>query len=243
MPEWLGQKKAAKNRRRVVSQAPPPITPLRTGSIRLTPEPSAGVPTDLPPYYPPSIRLETMVQLGEAVKEFPERSQLELLCRNIVSRLTPILFDAVNQGRVKGHAAPEHLKDLLHYVRVANCENSNERFRIENAVVNSDECREMLKQLAACETERHKSPREVRANDNISRRQQIEAFIQKMLAAGHKVAKKDIWRVAGYKHRTEFERFQREDNRTTTTAAAAFNRVLNMSPDSFMETLAKQKPR
>ena len=234
------EKGMAKSRRRVL---PPPVIPLPTGSIHMTPEAPTQVPTDLPPHYPSAIRLETMVQLGEATKAFRERSQLELLCRDIVSRLTPILCEAVKQGKLKGDIALEDMKDLIHYVCAANCESCHERFRIENVVINSDKWHEMLKQLAACEAKRHNSTKEIRASDHIPRRQRIEAFIQKMLADGHRINKKDIWLVAGYKDPTEFERFQREDARATAGSIAKFNRVLNMSPDRFIETLAKQRSK
>jgi hypothetical protein len=52
-----------------------------------------------------------------------------------------------------------------------------------------------------------------------------------------RVFKKDIWTAAGYSDRTEFERFQRGDARTTASAAANFERVLKTEPKLFVEIL------
>ena len=68
----------------------------------------------------------------------------------------------------------------------------------------------------------------------------IDAFIGKLAEAGRKITRKDIWTAAGYEGATEFERFQRSDVRTTRSAAAAFNRVLNMEPKDFIQLLEKK---
>ncbi len=68
----------------------------------------------------------------------------------------------------------------------------------------------------------------------------VDAFISKLSDAGRKITRKQIWTVVGYTNATEFERFQRGDNRTTQSAAAAFNRVLNMKPADFIELLGKK---
>ncbi len=68
----------------------------------------------------------------------------------------------------------------------------------------------------------------------------INAFISKLAEAGRKITRKNIWTVAGYTNATEFERFQRGDTRTTQSAAAAFKRVLGMSPEAFIGLLDKK---
>ena len=75
-----------------------------------------------------------------------------------------------------------------------------------------------------------------------SRRAEIDAFISKLASRGRKVTRKDIWSTAGYADATEFERFQRNDPRTTDSAAAAFKRILSMNPDPFLESLDKKSP-
>ncbi len=74
----------------------------------------------------------------------------------------------------------------------------------------------------------------------VDRRAAVDAFISKLSDAGRKITRKQIWTVAGYTNATEFERFQRGDTRTTQSAAAAFNRVLNMKPENFIGLLDKK---
>jgi hypothetical protein len=80
------------------------------------------------------------------------------------------------------------------------------------------------------------------ANDNgINRRAAVDGYISKLAEAGHKITRKSIWTVAGYTQRTEFERFQRGDPRTTRSAESNFNRVLGMKPEDFVLALQKRK--
>jgi hypothetical protein len=72
------------------------------------------------------------------------------------------------------------------------------------------------------------------------RRALVDGFIASLLEAGRKITRKDIWTVAGYKDATEFERFQRGDDRTTKSAITAFTRVLNMKPADFILVLDKK---
>jgi len=74
------------------------------------------------------------------------------------------------------------------------------------------------------------------------RRALIDAFILAVSKVGRKIKRKDLWSAAGYRDATEFERFQRGDQRTTQSAAKAFNRLLSQDPESFIELLDK-KPR
>ncbi len=78
--------------------------------------------------------------------------------------------------------------------------------------------------------------------DHANQLSRIEAFISKMDVAGHHITRTNIWKVAGYKDATEFQRFQRGDPRTTRSATGNFNRVLLMSPEAFMQALEKKKP-
>jgi hypothetical protein len=70
-------------------------------------------------------------------------------------------------------------------------------------------------------------------------RRVIDQFILTVGAAGRRISRKDIWTVAGYKERTEFERFQREDSRLTDSARNNFTRTLNMLPEAFIAILKK----
>jgi hypothetical protein len=72
-------------------------------------------------------------------------------------------------------------------------------------------------------------------------RAKIDAFILRLKDLGHRVNRKDIWLVAGYRDRTEFERFQRGDKRTTISATRNFGRVLEMQPEDFIRQVLKNK--
>lgn len=72
----------------------------------------------------------------------------------------------------------------------------------------------------------------------------IENFIVTVQSkTSRKITKKDIWAVAGYRDATEFSRFQRNDTRTTPTATANFNRVLNCPPEAFIGMLERKSEK
>jgi hypothetical protein len=60
---------------------------------------------------------------------------------------------------------------------------------------------------------------------------------------GRKITRKDIWTAAGYQNPTEFERFQRDSERTTSAARASFERVLSLTPKEFVALLDKLQKR
>ena len=115
-----------------------------------------------------------------------------------------------------------------------NCENDDERFRVEKAAINSEEWLTMLKRLSKCKSG-------LRNSRSTNARDRIEAFIKELLMAGHKIHRRDISRVAGYEDSSELQRFQRNDSRTTETGLQNFNRVLAMSPEDFMRVLSKRR--
>ena len=68
---------------------------------------------------------------------------------------------------------------------------------------------------------------EGRVPEATSRRALVDACIQEAaLRTGKRITRTDFWKAAGYKTRTEFERWQRNDPKTTKAAAEAFERVL-----------------
>ncbi len=84
----------------------------------------------------------------------------------------------------------------------------------------------------------HSRTKEVTMDAEISEnRARVDAFIAKLRNAGYKVTRTDIWQAAGYEDPTEFERFQRRDSRTTASAKASFNRVLDMNTEDFMHVV------
>ena len=61
--------------------------------------------------------------------------------------------------------------------------------------------------------------------------QTINAYIAEMFqATGEKLTRADIWRQAGYKTRSEFERWERCDPKTTKTATERFQKILSEKP-------------
>jgi len=76
------------------------------------------------------------------------------------------------------------------------------------------------------------------------RRSLIDRFIAKVLEdTGKKINRTAIWRGAGYRDATDFERFQRNDKRASKTATANFFRILRMEPESFIKLLSKRKSK
>jgi hypothetical protein len=70
------------------------------------------------------------------------------------------------------------------------------------------------------------------------RRAKVDMFISRV-GKIRAITRKDIWTVAGYKDATEFQRWQRADKRTTESADRNFTRVLNMTPEKFIDALRK----
>jgi hypothetical protein len=70
----------------------------------------------------------------------------------------------------------------------------------------------------------------------------IDEFIRKVRdTTGRKITRTDIWTAANYTNRTDFERYQRDDPRTTDTARAKFSHVLKMQPQEFVEALERKR--
>lgn len=75
----------------------------------------------------------------------------------------------------------------------------------------------------------------------LSNRQRIEAFINRIFETkDQRITRTDIWVLAGYKEATQFERFQREA-KVSKASKANFDRVLNMSPEEFIERLDRKR--
>ena len=65
----------------------------------------------------------------------------------------------------------------------------------------------------------------------VERRARVEAYRQDVLEkTGNRITRKEIWRKAGYESATEFQRWQRNDPRTTLTANRNFERILSEKP-------------
>ena len=106
------------------------------------------MPIDLPPHYPNDLKQLTRKIIAEAIKEFPEYTQITIqtqitkLCKRVVSKLTPQLCAAVEDE------ALSVMDELLHYLRVANCDDASERERIKQETVESDEWSKLVEEMA-----------------------------------------------------------------------------------------------
>ena len=68
-----------------------------------------------------------------------------------MSRLTEPLCTAVREGTLKSHDVPDRLNNLLPPCPHSKLRQRDEWFRVEKAVINSEEWTYLLKQLAECE--------------------------------------------------------------------------------------------
>ena len=132
---------------RRITQAPPPVDYLsgRGDWPSARPKPTQ-MPLDWPPYYPSHLEPRTTVIIGKALKKFPDQTQTLQLCKHVVSKLTPHFCAAVQDKRLESGAwALSCMSDLLHYLLVANCDDSSshtesdKRFRLERELKKSDE--------------------------------------------------------------------------------------------------------
>jgi hypothetical protein len=99
--------------------------------------------------------------------------------------------------------------------------------------------REMLSALNRRKEELD-APKANRADDTAEiRRQKIDEFIGMVLAEGRSVSRTEIWRMAGYTNRTEFERYQRCAKPANKRAVRLFNAILALSAKNFIERLDK----
>jgi hypothetical protein len=70
-------------------------------------------------------------------------------------------------------------------------------------------------------------------------RAQVDRFIESVLTAtGRRITRTDIWRVAGYKEATQFERFQK-NRRASSGSIIKFNGILKLKPSEFLARLSK----
>lgn len=70
-----------------------------------------------------------------------------------------------------------------------------------------------------------------RASGSKERRAAVDSYLaEASVRTGRRLTRTDFWKEAGYKTRTEFERWQRNDPRATAAAARAFERILKNKP-------------
>jgi hypothetical protein len=85
-----------------------------------------------------------------------------------------------------------------------------------------------------CGTKRTK-PRRSKTSGNLltaaQRRKAVDAYIDEVFdKTGKRITRTDIWKSARYKNRTDFQRWQRNDPKTSRTAKERFPRLLKEKP-------------
>jgi hypothetical protein len=78
---------------------------------------------------------------------------------------------------------------------------------------------------------RARKQRSIQGGIAAERRKAVEAYIDEVLEkTGKRITRTDIWKSAHYKTRTEFERWQRNDQKATRAANERFTRLLKEKP-------------
>ena len=212
-----------------VSKAPKPITALSgTGGWRPPSPKRTEVPPDWPPYFPEALMVETKMILHEACREFTVQTRTSELCKYVISKMTPLFSEAVRSGMVKASTVDGHMERLLHSVIVHNCDYSREGYNLEREARNSDEMFKLTSEVVRAAS----GYDPLTKHSGTDRRSQVDAYIEEVLRMKSKrITRKDIWQRAGYKSRTEFERWERKDPKNTNKAAdETFTRILREKP-------------
>lgn len=140
---------------RLVSQALPPPKAVGGLGLSVTGPKRTLVPADLPPYYPNDLKPQTRLILAKAVRRFPVQTQALELCRYVVCELTPHFSAAVQSKALRADRVEDVMNDLLHYILVSNCDNSDERFRLAEEVRRSDEWLKLAREIVKAQSEPH----------------------------------------------------------------------------------------
>lgn len=106
------------------------------------------MPLDWPPYYPNHLIPQTAKVVAEAVKKFPEQTQITELCESVVSTLTPHFCAAVQGKTLRADLALYRMSNLLDCLLAYNCDDPSERYRLKKKVVNSDEWKKLVDEIA-----------------------------------------------------------------------------------------------
>ena len=134
--------------RRPASSAPAPIVPVGGVSYRPPRPKRTQMPMDWPAYYPNHLIPQTEKVVAEAVKKFPEQTQNTELCEWVVSTLTPDFCAAVQGKTLRADLASYRMDNLLDCLLRYNCDDLENRYRLKKKVVNSDEWKKLVDEIA-----------------------------------------------------------------------------------------------
>jgi hypothetical protein len=244
-------------------RAPKPPTMLSGTGGWTSPHPKPmQIPPNPPAFFPLDLWPKTCVVLAEAVKKFPNRNQqLAELCRHYISEMTPLFYEAMRAGTMKGGAVLQEglggMQDLLRSLLVYNDYPhsgfgglSDGSYQIYQEARNSEEWRKLARTIADAQAHHSDEVAHLRANGEVpksthtqnsedtlqlaatDRRALVKAYIEEVRSkTGKRITKRDIWSKAGYQTRTEFERWERQDSKHP-----------NRSADKNFTRLLREKP-
>jgi hypothetical protein len=159
-------------------------------------------------------------------KRYPKREFLQLWLNDLAQRVFDIIMDRISHLPNLAYHAPEDV--TRHAIMESLRQGTNSH----------------LQGLPGAPKTLTKTIRLKAPTAKAERRDLVDKFITRVMdSTGRKIKRTDIWKVAGYTNRTEFERYQRGDTRTTNSAKANFSRILAMEPVSFVEVLDKRQAR
>jgi hypothetical protein len=153
---------------------------------------------------------------------------LKEIANQIKKRLAPVQESALNNLRVRLFLEKENARQTANVAdaKAAAGAKGKSREAIEDIPENAGMDQAASRSAISASVSRNSA----------DRRAAINAFILNVTKSGRRITRKDIWTVAGYHDPTEFERFQRGDSRTTKSATTAFDRVLGMKPEAFIQS-------
>jgi len=131
------------------TKAPPPPRELG-GRGWMPPGPKATrMPSGWPPDYPNDLKVQTTAIIVKALREFTDQSQTLELCKYVIRELTPHFCGAVRGKTLRADLALSAMTALRDSLLLSNCDDSSERFRLEQELDKSDEWQKFAEGLVA----------------------------------------------------------------------------------------------
>jgi hypothetical protein len=128
---------------RYVSRAPKPISPVSGRNWIPSGPKSCRILVDFPPQFPPALIPRVVLVIDEAIKKFPTQVDTLKLCRQVLADIALHLSASVLPTELLSQAG-----DLIHYLLVANCDDSNRRFQLTQEMRRTEEWIRIAKMAA-----------------------------------------------------------------------------------------------
>lgn len=211
---------------------------------------------EAPTGFPIELWPQANLIIFDSTREFRDQTQALPFCKSIIAKITPLLCSAVENGNLKVNDVDRMVGKLIHDLAVYNSNYDRDGWKLETEVMNSDEMHNLVRKLAEL-TPRAFGPHAPRTlkperkenlplvqplnsplaaqpalSDVSDRRSLVNKYIEEVgRVTGKRITRKDIWSKAGYRSRTEFERWERRDPKNPNKSAnRAFQRILNEKP-------------